>query len=174
MSRAKKLVGFGVVLLFYVTIPALTLVAARSFDRALGFPPLLPGQLNLFLAALSFLVGVFWCSWAYSYLHFVGKGSPAEVFGYAIYPTQNLVTTGPYAYTRNPMIFGLFFLLLGIALYANSVAGIILLPILGLIAAGYIRRFEEPGLAERFGEGYVEYRGRVPMLFPSLRPYSRA
>jgi len=174
MSRAKKLAGFGVVLLFYVTIPLLYLVLSRTLDRTLGFPPLLAAQVNLFLAALSFLVGLFWSSWAYSYLHFVGKGSPAEVFGYAIYPTQNLVTTGPYAYTRNPMIFGLFFLLLGIALFANSVAGIILLPIGGLIAAAYIRRFEEPGLAERFGDGYAEYRRRVPMLFPSLRPYSRA
>ena len=174
MSRAKKLAGLGVVLLFYVTIPLLYLVTAGFLDKAVRLPPLLPSQINLFLAAICLLVGLFWSSWAYSYLHFVGRGSPAEIFGYAIYPTQNLVTTGPYAYSRNSMVFGMFFVLLGIALYANSVAGIALLPIGWLIAMGYIRRFEEPGLVERFGDEYVEYRKRVPMLFPSLRPYARS
>ena len=174
MSRAKMVAGLGVVLLFYVTIPLLYLVTAGVLDRALGLPPLLPAEINLFLAAICVLVGLFWSSWAYSYLHFVGKGSPAEIFGYAIYPTQNLVTTGPYAYSRDPMVFGMFFILLGITLYANSIAGVAMLPLAWLIAWIYIRRFEEPGLVDRFGEDYVHYRGSVPMFFPSLRPYARA
>ena len=170
MSRAKKVAGLAVVLLFYVTIPLAYYLASGWLDRALHLPPLMPAQVNIFLSAISFLVGLFWSSWAYSYLHFVGQGSPAEIFGYALYPTQRLVTTGPYAYTRNPMIVGMFLILLGIAFAANSISALVIIPIGALIAVTYIRRFEEPGLVDRFGDEYVEYREAVSVLIPSLKP----
>jgi protein-S-isoprenylcysteine O-methyltransferase Ste14 len=170
MSRIRKFVGFWVILLVYVTIPMALAVFSNWVDGTLGLPPLLPEQINLFLAAIALLVGVFWISWAYSYLHYVGKGSPAEVFGVALYPTQYLVTTGPYAYTRNPMVLGLFTLLLGIAFLMNSISALVMVPILALGAVVYIRIYEEPGLARRFGEAYVQYRISTPVLIPTLKP----
>lgn len=170
MSRIRKFVGFWVILLVYITIPLAFAVFSRRLDGIVGFPYLIPEQVNLFLAAIFLLVGLFWVSWAYSYLHYVGKGSPVEVFGIALYPTQTLVITGPYAYTRNPMVLGLLTLLLGIAFLMNSISALILIPILAGAAVMYIKIYEEPGLVRRFGEGYEEYRKVTPVLIPSWKP----
>ena len=170
MSRIRKFVGFWVILLVYITIPLAFAVFSSWLDGILGFPSLIPQQINLFLAAIALLVGIFWVSWAYSYLHFVGKGSPVEVFGVALYPTENLVTTGPYAYARNPMILGLLTLLLGVAFLMNSISALILIPILAAIAVVHIKIFEEPGLVRRFGEDYINYRKTTPTLIPSWKP----
>ena len=170
MSRIRKFVGFWVILLVYITIPMAFAVFSTWLDGILGLRPPLPEQINLFLAAITLLVGIFWVSWAYSYLHFVGKGSPLEVFGVALYPTQNLVTTGPYAYTRNPMVLGLLTLLLGIAFLMNSISALIMVPILAVGTLVYIRIYEEPGLVRRFSEAYVQYRKMTPVLIPTLKP----
>ena len=170
MSRIRKVVGFWVIVLVYITVPLAFAVFSRGLDGIFGFPALMPEQINLFLAAIALLVGIFWVSWAYSYLHFVGRGSPLEVFGVALYPTQNLVATGPYAYTRNPMVLGLLTLLLGIAFLMNSISAVVLIPILALIAVIYIKIYEEPGLVRRFGEDYVEYRKVTPVLIPTWKP----
>lgn len=170
MSRIRKFVGFWVILLVYITIPVVFALFSGWLNGIMGFPPLMPEQVNLFLAAIFLLVGLFWVSWAYSYLHYVGKGSPVEVFGVALYPTQTLVATGPYAYTRNPMVLGLLTLLLGIAFLMNSISALILIPILAGAAVVYIKMYEEPGLVRRFGEGYEEYRKMTPVLIPSWKP----
>jgi len=170
MSRIRKFAGFWVVVLVYVTIPVAFVVISRGLDDIFGFGSPIPEPINLFLGAIALLVGLFWTSWAYSFLHYVGKGSPAEVFGVALYPTQFLVTTGPFAYTRNPMELGLLTLLLGIAFLMNSISALVMIPILGVIAAIYIRTFEEPGLVRRFGDEYVEYRKKTPALFPTWKP----
>ena len=174
MSRIRKFVGFWVILLVYITIPLALAVFSRGLDGIFGFPALMPEAVNLFLAAIALLVGIFWVSWAYSYLHYVGKGSPAEVFGVALYPTQCLVATGPYAYTRNPMVLGLLTLLLGIAFLMNSISALIMIPILAVIAVIYIRTFEEPGLVRRFGEEYVRYRKVTPVLIPAWKPRTQS
>jgi protein-S-isoprenylcysteine O-methyltransferase Ste14 len=102
---------------------------------------------------------------------FVGKGMPFEVFGYALHPTRTLVTTGPYAYVRNPALIGMLFLLLGVAFLARSLAGIVLVPIVAGFAVVYLAQFEEKALARRFGDEYDEYRRNVPLLIPRLKPY---
>jgi protein-S-isoprenylcysteine O-methyltransferase Ste14 len=99
----------------------------------------------------------------------VGLGSPVEIFRFVLLPTQQLVTRGPYAYTRNPMFLGVLFLLLAIALHGMSITALALLPILLLVGLEYIRVYEEPALRERFGEEYRQYRRSVPALIPRFR-----
>lgn len=171
MPRLKKFIGFWIILIMFgALIPGTFYQVSVWLDRVLGFQPFLSEPNNAFASAFALIIGVFWVTWSYSYLHFVGMGSPVEAFGKALYPTQKLVVTGPYAYTRNPMMFGLLFVLLAIALYAGSISGLILIPILALFVVAYLRRFEEPGLVRRFGEDYIGYRKAVPMLIPKLRP----
>lgn len=170
MSVRRKLIGlFVIVLAFGILFPASFYAMSVNLDSLLGFPKFLPEPFNVFAGVFVLIIGMFWITWAYSYLHYVGKGSPVEVFGVALYPTERLVVTGPYAYTRNPMILGILFVLLAIAFLANTLSGLILLPILVVLVLAYIKKFEEPGLLRRFGNDYVEYRKRVPILLPGLR-----
>jgi protein-S-isoprenylcysteine O-methyltransferase Ste14 len=86
-------------------------------------------------------------------------------------PPQRLVVRGVYRHVRNPMIAGVFFLLLGEAVLAAS------LPILGwfalavIVNAVYIPLSEEPGLVKRFGADYLAYKQNVPRWIPRLRPW---
>lgn len=81
-----------------------------------------------------------------------------------IYPNQparNLVTTGIYAHTRNPMYVGLAIAYLGGVLATGLVWPLCLLPaVMGTIQSAVIAR-EERHLHARFPEEYAEYASRV-------------
>ena len=69
----------------------------------------------------------------------------------------SLVTTGVFAFSRNPMYLGLLLFLFGFSLQVNVVGGMLLLFLFVL----YINRFqiipEERALAEKFGQEFQEY-----------------
>jgi len=171
MSQARKLTGLFLVLAFIIGVPLGYYGFCSVIDHVLALPPLSAALLNVypFLTAFSLVIGLFWVFWAYSYLHFVGLGSPVEAFQVALHPTQLLVTTGPYAYSRNPMFLGVLFLLLAVALHGRSVTGLMLLPIILLVGLEYIRAYEEPALQKRFGDEYRQYRRSVPALIPRFK-----
>ena len=76
-------------------------------------------------------------------------------------PTGAIISTGPYAFTRNPMYLSLALLCAGIALIVNTVWPFIFLPAaLFTIHYGVIRR-EEMYLEDKFGPEYQQYRARV-------------
>ena len=84
---------------------------------------------------------------------------------------KRLVTTGPYAWTRNPLYLA----------NLTAFAGFVILCELPWFAAGSllvlgaafhaIARYEEGILASSFGAEFDDYRARVPMWFPR-RPRS--
>ena len=174
MSVSTRKAIFGIVLsliLVGVAVPVVYWFIAAALDKTFGFSHLGDSPILLILAAFSFLIGVFWVSWAYTYLLFVGKGLPVEAFGTAWHPTKVLVTTGPYAYTRNPSVIGLLFLLLGIALLQRSISGFVMLPVIVALIIPYLIIFEEKALLARFGNDYAQYRSNVPLLFPRFSAY---
>nr|WP_203301217.1 isoprenylcysteine carboxylmethyltransferase family protein [Marinobacter sediminum] len=75
--------------------------------------------------------------------------------------SANLVVSGVYRYSRNPMYFGFFLALCAWGLYLGSVVSLLFLP--GFIA--YINRFqivpEERFMHDQFGEVYDKYRSEV-------------
>jgi protein-S-isoprenylcysteine O-methyltransferase Ste14 len=174
MTVSTKKAVFGIALsliLVGVVAPTIYWFVAAAIDGAFGFEPIGSIPATQILAAFSFLVGVFWVTWSYTYLLFVGKGLPLEAFGTALHPTKVLVTTGPYAYTRNPGMIGLLFLFLGVALLQRSISGLIMLPVAVAIIIPYLILFEEKALTARFGDDYREYRSNVPLLVPRLTAY---
>jgi len=76
-------------------------------------------------------------------------------------PATALVTTGPYAFTRNPMYGSLALLTLAFALFLNTWWIVVLLiPALVVVQQFVIVR-EEGYLRRRFGAEYDEYARRV-------------
>jgi protein-S-isoprenylcysteine O-methyltransferase Ste14 len=77
-------------------------------------------------------------------------------------PALALLTTGIFAWTRNPMYVGGGFLLIGVALvFALDWVPLLYLPSLLLLHVGIIRR-EERYLERKFGDEYRAYKARVP------------
>lgn len=78
-----------------------------------------------------------------------------------------LVTTGIYAYTRNPMYLGHLIFLVGLSLVTRS-------PLALALTAGLLRWFDERArqdhrrLATMFGARYEEYAAHVPRWLPGL------
>jgi len=76
-------------------------------------------------------------------------------------PTTVIVTTGPFAQTRNPMYFGLALVQLGVGQWTNRLAIVLLvIPAIFIINAIAIAK-EEAYLLRKFGEPYREYAKRV-------------
>ena len=81
-------------------------------------------------------------------------------------PTVRIVSTGPYAYSRNPMQTSAVFMMLGAGLATNSwsfMLGGLVIPIAYL---PYIKFVEEVELEARFGDAYLDYKASTPFLLP--------
>jgi len=87
---------------------------------------------------------------------------------------ETLATTGPYAYTRNPLYLGSFLLGLGFTIAAGQVLLVIIFVLMLLGIYLPVMRVESATLAMLFGKKYERYAKEVPLLFPRFSPYRRA
>jgi protein-S-isoprenylcysteine O-methyltransferase Ste14 len=78
---------------------------------------------------------------------------------------ESLVTSGPYAVSRNPMYVGWALLQLGIGLVAGSGWVLTTVPLVGLAIHRDVVG-EERRLAERFGDEYQRYSAKVGRYLP--------
>jgi protein-S-isoprenylcysteine O-methyltransferase Ste14 len=136
----------------FVAIPALVLA-----EQALSRRPLHPAWLPV-------------AAWGYLQYRLSGSyritragGPPGMSQG----QPDELVTTGPYAVTRNPMYLGHLVFLTGLTLVTRS-------PLSLAVTAGLVHWFDERArtdhrrLVDIFGEPYVQYAARVPRWLPGL------
>jgi protein-S-isoprenylcysteine O-methyltransferase Ste14 len=90
-----------------------------------------------------------------------GRGTLAPVD-----PPTELVAVGLYRWVRNPMYVGVVGVLIGHALWFGGVW----LPLYAAaVTAGFhafVVLYEEPALAQRFGDSYRRYRDAVPRWIP--------
>src|SRR5271166_426860 len=85
---------------------------------------------------------------------------------------EALATSGPYAYTRNPLYLGSLLMGVGFALAARSWwVGVVLVVMFFAIYLPVIRD-EEAFLRQKFPE-FEEYARRVPRMFPKIVARSR-
>ena len=120
-----------------------------------------PSPANIVLSIPLLTAGI-WL-WLWSVLTFFkSKGTPVPLS-----PPPKLVDTGPYAYSRNPMLSGLFLMLFGIGFLFQLLSLVIIYtPLFMVIAFLEFKMIEEPELEKRIGASYVEYRKKVPIFFP--------
>jgi len=135
--------------LIYLGAVLLGLVLNRVWPLYTGRPDLVPLGVGLMVAGVGLVL------WAHR--HFERAGTPA----FPRHPSQAIVPTGPYRYSRNPMYLGMTVAFLGLGLLLQTQWHFyLLLPLLWLMTWGVIQR-EEAYLERKFGEGYLAYKARV-------------
>ncbi len=97
-----------------------------------------------------------------------GLALRAYASGYVTKNTE-LTTTGPYAYTRNPLYLGSMLIAFGFAVAAHSWWTALALAILFTLIYWPTIRSEEEFLRGHFSD-FAEYCSRVPRLIPRLTP----
>jgi protein-S-isoprenylcysteine O-methyltransferase Ste14 len=116
---------------------------------------LLPPLISVPTGLLTLLLGGFLAVWGKRSMEHAGTNIDPR------FPAKVLVVTGPFAFSRNPLYFARILLYVGLALAMNTAWPMVtLLPVLGIIHFGVIRR-EERYLEARFGDAYRRYRTRV-------------
>ncbi len=152
-----------VVGLSYFLFATVFVIVSLGIDHWLHFPEFPGTPVNIWLSILFAGAGLplaLWCL----YNFFKAKGTPVP-----FNPPPVLITTGPYAYIRNPMLSGLFLLLFGLGFFFQSVALLfVFTPLFILINVLELKAIEEPELAMRLGPAYLEYKKRTPMFFPAI------
>lgn len=129
---------------------------------------------------LGFAFAVFYLGLARPSWSFIGLGALAILPGLLIRAlasghvrkNEALATTGPYAYTRNPLYLGSLLIGAGFAIAARS--WWIALALVGMFFAIYLPVIygEEKFLREKFPD-FAEYARNVPRMFPRLTPCLR-
>ncbi len=139
-------------------------ITSLWLDGLLGWQAgFLPTEWNLTIAAASFVLAALIWLWTYAELVQKGEGSPSPTAG----RTQKLVTTGIYAYSRNPSLYGKLLGVLSVGFALTSLAFCtILVPILLSLSLFEKVWRQEPQLVKVFGAEYVRYRKEVPLFLP--------
>lgn len=86
---------------------------------------------------------------------------------------SRLVTSGPFAYVRNPLYLGNILLYTGFGIMANLLWLIAITFCWFLFQYAMIVSREEEFLAGKFGKEYEAYRRAVHRFLPRLTPYKR-
>jgi protein-S-isoprenylcysteine O-methyltransferase Ste14 len=83
---------------------------------------------------------------------------------------ERLATSGPYAFTRNPLYFGSILLAFGFCVASHSWKSTLLLAAYLLIFYPVVIRREQTELRKLYGAPFDEYASRVPAFWPRLTP----
>ncbi|MFT5481856.1 MAG: protein-S-isoprenylcysteine O-methyltransferase Ste14 [Halieaceae bacterium] len=117
------------------------------------------GQLGWVLGGISILLGLVLLIQA------GGLFKQAETDLIPFKEVTTLVTSGIYAYTRNPMYLGMTLVLLGTALTVGAASALIVPPVFMLVIQVRFILPEEEMLFGIFAEQFVEYRKQVRRWF---------
>lgn len=161
-----KVPQLAIYLTIFVAAPLLTFLVGGAVDRALSLPLFPPFPWNLPAGLSVFLFGLWLGLKSTRLLYSVGDGLP---WGEARSEdrTRKLVTTGVYAYTRNPMVIGYSLLPVGLGLMFQSPGMTVSIsPIVFIVNILIVKLREEPNLKARFGAEYIRYVEKTPFLFP--------
>jgi protein-S-isoprenylcysteine O-methyltransferase Ste14 len=87
------------------------------------------------------------------------------VRGIDVESPDRVITTGPYAFSRNPMYVAWSLIYLAVVFLANSIWLLMLFPLVLIYTHFFVIASEERQLAGKFGAQYLEYKSRVRRYF---------
>ena len=155
------LTPIGLVIFFGMLF--LMVFGSLYMDGAFGFPKLLSGLPGKLIGIVLIVVGLI--IWVWCVVWFTkAKGTPVP-----FNPPRELVTVGLYAWSRNPMLTGVFIFVFGVGFLLHSISMVFVwTPVFVVFNVFELRLVEEPELERRFGESYIDYKRRVPMFVPRV------
>ena len=152
--------AFAYFVIFYILLP--TLILQLGHNR-IACPHLSWWSEAVWAIVLFSLPGL----WAAVKFALSGRGTPLPLD-----PTQVLVTSGPYAFVRNPMQLSSVTVAIILAVFFNSIyLWIYCLDLVILLQ--FTHPWEEAELEKRFGADYLAYATSVRRWVPRFTPYHR-
>ena len=121
----------------FVPIP----IAVPSFVQSIGF----------WLSFIGFLFGIG------AFIEFRKARTTLDPHG----SVKQLVTSGTYRFTRNPIYLGFLLMVIGLPLNSGIYWGILTAPLFAMTMSRLVIEREEAYLEKKFKEQYAEYRSRV-------------
>lgn len=166
--NTKLILGYLIgLLVFIIIIPSSIYLFSRIHHNFFQITICNCKIVRLIATGILFGSGLFFTIWSNLDLFRKGKGGPTDVFNVEISPrTQQLVTNGPYRYSRNPMVFGVNSMYFSIAIFTNSLASLLFCSLFLIAIILYIKLTEEKRLLRDFGKEYAEYKKKVSMIIP--------
>lgn len=163
-STTYRVVSFSIaVCVFMILLPIGYVWIGGLINQWLIIP--CPGNIELILAGISGVIGVWLMMWTIWVQWTVGRGGPVPIA-----PTRQLITAGPYALCRNPMHLGALFYVFSFGLiFGNLVISLICIALETILLVLYLKGIEEKELLLRFGEEYEHYKEKTPFLIPCFR-----
>lgn len=153
-DAAGYLIGFA---LFVVLVPAVMWFVSGSVELVTA---------RVVACAIMAAAGLGLSVWSIVYMRNVGKGNPMDAFNHEVAPrTSELMTEGPYAICRNPMLLGVLVYYLGVVVLLWSMGAVLVFVVYTLIMSVQVF-FEERRLDRDFGAAYAEYRKRTKRIIP--------
>ena len=165
--RQRVIATLAAGIIFVILIPWIIIKGSTAIDQWLQISRLQFGVLNYLTGGLMVLVGWLFAIWSIIAQLTHGRGTPLPFMA-----TQALLTSGPFAYCRNPMSLGTMVLYFGIAVWTGSLSAVVIVITISVFLVVILKYFEETELEERFGQTYLEYKARTPFLLPSFRKHS--
>ncbi len=169
MNEDKKMIlgyivgGLLVILLVPSVIYLITSLIDNVYRVEIFRNPIIKWTIIIILFVTGFIYGI----WSLIIQNTVGQGGPVEIGNIEISPkTKNLVVSGPYKNTRNPMLFGAFLMYLAFALFINSLTSVVIVCALFVFMLTVVVKMEEKRLLKDFGDQYEEYRKTVSRFIP--------
>jgi protein-S-isoprenylcysteine O-methyltransferase Ste14 len=156
---------FEVLTFWFVVLLALPIgISIVEVDLAIqrfpGFP-----RLAAILFGASSVLGL----WAALTLAIAGRGTPLPID-----EARRFVTSGPYAFVRNPLTISIMLQGTAIALALGSIPVSIYVAVLGAWLYFYARPREERHLKQRFGKQWTDYIRHVRAYRPRVTRYKGA
>ena len=169
MNENKRMILGYIVggLLVIVLVPSIIYIITSLFDNVYRIEIIQTTIIRWVIIIILLMTGLIYGIGSVIIQDTIAQGGPLEIGNIEISPkTKNLVVSGPYKNTRNPMLFGTFLIYLAFALFINSITSVVLVGAIFVFMLTVVVKMEEKRLLKDFGNQYEEYRKKVSMFIP--------
>lgn len=169
MNEDKRMIIGYIVggLLVIVLAPSIIYTITSLLDNVYRLEIIQNTTIRWVIIIILLAAGLMYGIWSVIVQNTIGQGGPVEIGNIEISPkTKKLVVSGPYKYSRNPMLFGTLLMYLAFALFINSITSVVLVGAIFTFMLTVVVKMEEKRLLNDFGNQYEEYRKTVSIFIP--------